>query len=228
VLVNLFQKIIDFLRRVFLSIYYGFYWTGRGLLLMPSLWRIFKLRFPRVTFFGGAKVSLTDRYAMEARLLAKKCVEHGISIITGGGSGIMEAVALGAQESSPQHVKCLGVGVSGAQEVVPSVYKAFIRAKNLIERKWLMIHFSQTCVVFPGGVGTYNELAEVLTLIDMELLRHMPFVLYGKEYWQPILTWVKELGIKQGFVDPELINYIVLVDDVDTAFEWIKRACKKK
>lgn len=227
-LASIVKRIIDFLTRILWTVYYAFYWIGRGFLLLPNLWQLFRLRAPRVTFFGGAKVALTDRYALDARLLAKKCVENGISIITGGGAGIMEAAALGAQDARPRGVRCLGVGVLGFQESVAPVYKTFIRVKHLIERKWLMIHFSQTCVVFPGGVGTYNEFAEVLTLIDMELVRHVPFVLYGKDYWQPILTWVKDVGVKQGFVDKQLINYVVLVDDVDTAFEWIKRACRKK
>jgi uncharacterized protein (TIGR00730 family) len=180
-----------------------------------------------VTFFGGARIALTDPWALDARALAKKCVGHNISIITGGGSGIMEAAALGAQDARPAHVECIGVGLEGLKECVSPVYKSFIRVKQLIERKWLMIHFSQTCVVFPGGVGTYNELAEVLTLIDMEMIRHVPFILYGSTYWQPVLDWMKGAGIAKGLIASELLNYIVLVDDVDTAFNWIIRACKK-
>ena len=218
---------IRFFVRLGLTIYYFFYWIGRGIILLPNLWQLFQLRSPRVTFFGGARVALTDKWALDARALAKKCVEHNISIITGGGSGIMEAAALGAQDANPAHVECLGVGLEGLRECVPPVYKSFIRVKQLIERKWIMIHFSQTCVVFPGGVGTYNELAEVLTLLDMEMLRHVPFILYGSAYWQPVLTWMKETGIAKGLIASELLKYVVLVDDVDTAFTWIARACRK-
>lgn len=216
-----------FIRRIAYTIYYFFYWIWRGILLLPGLWQIFRLRTPRVTFFGGGKVALTDRWALDARALAKKCVEHDISLITGGGFGIMEAAALGAQDASRRGVQCLGIGVFGVDPCVPKIYEAFVRVKQLIERKWLMLHFSCTCVVFPGGVGTYNEFAEILTLIDMELMRRVPFILYGKDYWQPVLTWVKENGVAQGLVSPELINYIVLVDDVDAAFNWINRACKR-
>ena len=215
-----------FLRRIWLTFYYFLYWIWRGILLMPGLWQLFRLRPPHITFFGGGKVELTDRWALDARALAKKCVENGITIITGGGTGIMEAAVLGARDVKPNDTNCLGVGLMGLKEKKSSAYHSFVRVKHLVERKWLMIHFSCTCVVFPGGVGTYNEFAEVLTLIDMELLRRVPFILYGKEYWQPVLTWVKDVGVKQGLVTQELLNFIVLVDDVDTAFKWIERACK--
>lgn len=217
-----------FIKRVAYTGYYFCYWLWRGVLLLPSLWQVFRLCAPRVTFFGGARLSLEDRYARDAHVLAKRCVDSGMSIITGGGGGIMEAAARGAQEAAPRCVSALGIGLEGLEEGrTPVAYKAFIRVKNLIERKWLMIHFSETCIVFPGGVGTYNELAEVLTLIDMEVLRHVPFILYGKEYWDPVLKWMKETGAARGLVAHDLLNYVVLVDDVDTAFAWIERACKK-
>lgn len=218
---------IRFLIRIGLTGYYFFYWIGRGIKLLPNLWQLFRLPAPRVTFFGGGRLALTDPWALDARALAKKCVEHNISIITGGGSGIMEAAALGAQDARPRRTECLGVGLEELPEHVPPVYKSFIRVKHLIERKWIMIHFSQTCVVFPGGVGTYNELAEVLTLLDMEMLRHVPFILYGSVYWQPVLSWMKDTGIAKGLIASELLKYVVLVDDVDTAFAWILRACRK-
>ena len=214
------------LRRILYTAYYFLYWIWRGILLLPNLWQLFRLCTPRITFFGGSKVALTDRWALDARALAKKCVEHNISIITGGGLGIMEAAALGALDVQPHKIACVGVGIEGLKDYVSPAHKSFIRVKNLIERKWLMFHFSCTCVIFPGGVGTYNEFAEVLTLIDMEIVRRVPFILYGKEYWQPVLVWVKETGVAQGLINKELLNYIVLVDDVDTAFNWITRACK--
>ena len=59
------------------------------------------------------------------------------------------------------------------------------------------------------------------------MIRHVPFILYGSAYWQPVLTWMKETGIAKGLIASELLKYVVLVDEVDTAFKWIARACKK-
>jgi uncharacterized protein (TIGR00730 family) len=202
------------------------YWLWRGLLLLPGLWRVFRLAEPRITFFGGAKVKLTDRWALDARALAKKCVEHNITLITGGGPGVMEAAVLGAKDAQPRKCNCLGISLTGISESRPAAYESFVKVRLLIERKWLMINFSCTCVVFPGGVGTFNEFAEVLELIDLELIHRTPFILYGKDYWQPVLTWVKDVGVAERLIVRDLLNYIILVDDVETAFAWIKRACK--
>ncbi len=212
--------------RFCLTMKYSFFWVRRGLALIPVLWRIFALREPRISFLGGGRLSLDDQYARQARALARLCVQHGMSIITGGGRGIMQAAALGAQDAGKKKLRSIGVGLVGVDEgLAPVSGGMLVRVDNLIMRKWLMINFSSVHVIFPGGVGTQNEFTELLALIDMKLLHRLPVVLFGKEYWQPLLDWMRQEGVAHGVVAPEVLNFFILVDDVEEAYDCIVNKC---
>lgn len=206
---------------------YSFHWVAQGIYTIPHLWRLFALTAPRITFFGGGRISLDDPYAKSARMLANLCVQNGMSIITGAGSGIMQAAGLGAQDAMPDCSKHLGIGLVDLKELLPAVYeKAFIRVQWLTERKWLMTKFSATYIFFPGGVGTQNELAEVLTLTDMNMFARKPIILFGEDYWQPLIDWMRSSGLKYGFITQPVLNIIVTVNDVESAFKVIQQTIK--
>lgn len=208
------------------TIFYALQWMWNGLSLIPSLWRLFKLRPPRVTFFGGSKFPLSDQYAQQARLLAQQCVQNGMTIITGGGGGIMQAAALGANRAKHRIENEMGITISGLQEYqFWPAHEYLIRVNNLIIRKWLMLNFSAACVVFPGGVGTYNEFAEILTLIDMNLFPSMVVVLYGKEYWESFLKWIADEGVSHGLVRESILKSFVLVDTPHEALTQLRKIC---
>lgn len=212
--------------RFCLTIKYSFFWVWRGLTMIPILWRIFALREPRISFLGGGRLALTDHYAQQARALARLCAQHEMSIITGGGRGIMQAAALGVQDAGKKKLTSIGIGLTGVDEsVAPVSGGMLVRVDNLIMRKWLMINFSSVHVIFPGGVGTQNEFTELLALIDMNLLHRLPVILFGKEYWQPLLDWMRHEGVAHGVIRPEVLNYFILVDQVEEAYDCIVNKC---
>jgi uncharacterized protein (TIGR00730 family) len=216
--------------RLAMTVWYTLVWMFEGLTVFPGLWKVFELRAPRVTFFGGAKVKISGHYAKSAKELARMLTHHDVSIITGGGGGVMEAAALGAQvESERRHhtmINNLGLSVTGLDEGYdPKSYTSFVRVKNFAMRKWLMINFSSAFVVFPGGVGTYDELAELLTLMDTGMLRRNPIVLFGKEYWQQLTVWVDE-GIELGFIAANVKDFFIVVDDIQSAFDVLCVQCR--
>ena len=207
-------------------------WIKLSLPMINGLWHIFGLRSPRVTFFGGAKLHLASPYAQAATQLAALLAYHGISIITGGGAGIMEAAAIGAKKGAMDGgngknfvTNNLGIGVKGLEEGrIPSACSSFVRVTNFVMRKWLMTHFSSAFIVFPGGVGTYDELSEILTLMDTGKLGKHPMILYGKEYWTSFSEWVDD-ALRRGFVHPHIKEFFVIVDDIQTAYELICTNC---
>lgn len=216
------------IKRLGQTTFYIFVWLIDSLSLIPGLWHVFKLKAPRVTFFGGARLKLDHPYAQAAEQLAALLVQHNISIITGGGAGIMEAAAIGAQKfrkDGKTMVNNLGIGVSGLEEgSIPAAHGSFVRIKDFVMRKWLMIHFSSAYIVFPGGVGTYDELAEMLTLMDTGKLRNSPIILYGSEYWKKLAVWVDD-GLSRGFIHPHVKKFFTMADDVQTAYEFICKSC---
>jgi len=215
------------LKRLGQTIWYTLLWLSDSFSIIPGLWHVFRLRAPRVTFFGGAMLKLDNPYTQAARELAALLVHHNVSIITGGGGGIMEAAAIGAKEGKEgAHVNSLGIGVSGLEEgEVPAAHGFFVRVKKFVMRKWLMINFSSAYIVFPGGVGTYDELAEILTLMDAGKLRKHPMILYGKEYWDSLEAWAQD-GIERGFINPHIKEFFIVTNDVQRAFELICKSCE--
>lgn len=216
----------EWLARLGNTIKYTARWVWNGVTLLPSLWRLFKLRPPRVTFFGGGRLALTDRYAQDAHTLANQCVHYGMTIITGGGGGIMQAAALGAEKTKQEIEHTIGITITGLPEYqLWPAYDYLVRVDNLVVRKWLMLNFSAACVIFPGGVGTYNEFAEVLTLIDMNLLPSIPIILYGKEFWEPFLTWMANDGVQRGFVKATILESFTLVNTPQEALNQLETIC---
>lgn len=102
-----------------------------------------------------------------------------------------------------------------------------IRVPDFFYRKWLLIHYSIGFIVFPGGLGTVDELFEVLNLIKTEKIRKVPIVLIDTHYWQPIVQWIMR-GVQQGLILEEHKNLIICTDDVDHAIRNIHFIEKNK
>jgi len=219
---------IFWVKRLGLTIWYMMVWLYDSFSIIFGLWKVFRLTPPRVTFFGGAKLKLDSPYARAAEELAAILVQHDISIITGGGAGIMEAAARGAQTRDKSIVTNLGIGVAYLEEgSTPPEHGSFVRVNNFVMRKWLMMNFSVAYIVFPGGVGTYDELAEILTLMDTGMLRRYPIILYGREYWEKLGVWIDD-GLNRGFIHPHVKEFFVIADNVTSAYKHICVSCLKQ
>jgi uncharacterized protein (TIGR00730 family) len=217
-----------FLKRLGQTIWYTVVWLRDTFSIIPGLWKVFKLSAPRVTFFGGAKLKLENPYAKAATELALLLVNSNFSIITGGGAGIMEAAARGARIKNKKRTTNLGIGVSKLEEgAIPQAHGSFVRVKNFVLRKWLMMQFSAAYIVFPGGVGTYDELAEILTLMDTGMLRRYPIILYGREYWGKLEVWVND-GLMRGYIHPHVKDFFVIADNVESAYQHICKSCSRR
>jgi uncharacterized protein (TIGR00730 family) len=86
---------------------------------------------------------------------------------------------------------------------------------------------SEVYVYFPGGFGTLDELFEIVTLIQTKKIEPIPVVLYGKDYWTPLLEFFKnDLLEKHGTISPEDLDIFHLVDSVDEAMKYITKEIK--
>lgn len=188
-------------------------------------WRITKLPGPIVSIFGSARLKQNTPYAQKAHILGKRFMEHGVSIVTGGGPGIMEAAICGMQVSGEGKGKSMGIGVKGLDEGWNACAQDYFEIDHFFARKWLLMQFSTGFVIFPGGFGTLDELAEVLTLMQTKSLKKMPLVLIGKEYWQPLVDWINNEAIVHGAVLKQELDYFYVTDDLDEAFCWVLGKC---
>lgn len=197
--------------------------------LLPQLvwagWKISRLDHPIVTVFGGKNVD-TGEYFEEARQLAHCLAQQKISIITGGGPGIMEAANRGAREAG-NGMRTMGVGVRGIndKEPVNPYVTDYIMTDYFYLRKHLLIYYSHAFAVFPGGFGTLDELFEVVMLMQTKKLPVMPVVLIGRDYWMGLMVWM-EKAVQEKVVSMEHAKLLVITDDIDHAAELIVGHCK--
>jgi len=202
-----------------------------GWQLMCSFVCLSKLHMPLITIFGGAKEEEEGEYAKKAFSLARKFAEHDISILTGGGPGIMDAVNCGAasvrRKSEKKKPQTIGIAVSGVDSwFVSSCYYHTIRVYYFFMRKWLLIRYSVGFVVFPGGVGTLDELFDLLNLIKHHRVQEFPIILIGKEFWKPLVSLLHDSALKRGLIDERLANLFIVTDDMDEAFNIVHESYK--
>lgn len=195
--------------------------------LIYGVWHVSKLSHPIISIFGSAKVAQTDKYAQEANQLAVWLGQEGISVLTGGGPGIMEAANCGVIKAKKKgSVQSIGIGVSGLNEPKNVCVEEYFELDYFFARKWLLTQYSSGFIVFPGGFGTLDELSEVLTLIQTKQMKQVPIVLVGKDYWRPFMQWVTDEAAPHGLIKPEQVTLFSVTDDIYKAFCFVRGKCK--
>lgn len=181
-----------------------------------------------VTFFGSTRVMPENKYYKLARGLGAKLGKDGYTIITGGGPGIMEAGNRGAFESGG---KSVGLDIQLPMEQRRNKYVQQSKGFHyFFTRKVMLSASAQAYVFFPGGFGTFDELFEVVTLIQTgKMSDQVPVILVGKDYWSGLLAWIREtMQNKNHFVEAPETAIMQLVDTVDEAYDIIKKTHERK
>ncbi|TRO65144.1 TIGR00730 family Rossman fold protein [Christiangramia sabulilitoris] len=175
---------------------------------------------PCVSIFGSARTKPDMKYYKLAEKVAKKIVDHGYGVITGGGPGIMEAGNKGAHLAGGTSVG-LNIDLPFEQHDNPYIDNdKSLDFDYFFVRKVMFVKYSQGFVVMPGGFGTLDELFEAITLIQTHKIDKFPIILVGTEFWSGLVDWIKKTlldsfqNISEGDID--------LVQVVDTEDEVIE------
>jgi uncharacterized protein (TIGR00730 family) len=192
--------------------------------MLYGTWRVSKLDHPIISIFGSARFTQEDPYALQAALVAKKILDENISVLTGGGLGIMQAASCAIFPVSKNRGKSIGIGVKNLSEKNNCVGEYF-ELDYFFARKWLLTRFSSAYIVFPGGYGTLDELFEILTLIQTNKMMRKPVILVGVAFWTPLLDWLHQEVLIHGAIDLKELELFVLTDDIDRAVSIIKDVC---
>ena len=197
--------------------------------LVRGVWRLSKLPQPIVTVFGGSKIDQGHAYAKQAGELGELLMKSNISVITGGGPGIMQAANCGAFKTKNSNGVARSVGIALKnleQEKYNECSDDFIVTRYFFARKWLLTNYATAFVVFPGGYGTLDELSQILTLMQTGRINRVPVVLINKNYWASILDWVK-MAEKEGLLLACDVDLIFVTDDIQEAFRHLRGACEE-
>jgi uncharacterized protein (TIGR00730 family) len=174
---------------------------------------------PAVSIFGSARVGRRNRYYSAARRVAEALARSGFAIVTGGGPGIMEAANRGAKDGGGLSIGC-NIELPFEQGLNEYVDLG-MEFRYFFVRKTMFVKYAEGFVIFPGGFGTLDELFEALTLIQTGKVEHFPVVLYGKDYWNGLLQWIREKPLYEEKVSPEDLDLLTITDDVATACQAI-------
>ena len=176
---------------------------------------------PCVSIFGSARTKPDDKYFGLAEEIAYKKKKNGYGIITGGGPGIMEAGNMGAKKGGG---KSVGLNIDLPFEQSANLFidpDKLINFEHFFVRKVMFVKYAQGFIALPGGFGTMDEMFEALTLIQTEKIGKFPIILVGKEYWEGLFDWIRNVVMESGNISEENLQLVQMVDAADEVVDLI-------
>jgi uncharacterized protein (TIGR00730 family) len=201
-------------------------------------WRIFRIMAefvdafetmshvgPAVTIFGSARLPSSNPNYKAATQIAQGLAEHQLTVITGGGPGIMEAANRGAAHAKGRSV---GLNIQLPHEQACNRYVNIpIHFHYFFSRKVCFVKYSMGFVFMPGGFGTIDELFETLTLVQTERISRFPLILFNRKFWEGLMGWLKSQVAKHGMIGPGDLDLLSITDDpqevVDLILDYQRR-----
>ncbi|MEA3323447.1 MAG: TIGR00730 family Rossman fold protein [Patescibacteria group bacterium] len=181
------------------------------------------------SIFGSARMGFDNKVYQEAEKLAYKLAKKDFAVFTGGGPGIMEAANKGAHEAEGRSV---GININLPHHKITERKNSYITDSESFDfffsRKVILSFASQVYIFFPGGFGTLDEFFEMVTLIQTKKTRPVPIILVNKEYWGPLLDWIR--GVvwgKNRAIAEEDMDLFHLVDTAEEACDLIDSCMEK-
>jgi len=201
-------------------------------------WRIFRIMSefvegieelskigPAVTIFGSARTKPGEKYYKLTEAIATKLVKAKYAVITGAGSGIMEAANKAAKKAGGKSVG-LNIDVPVVQKPNPYITH-FIDFRYFFCRKVMFVKYAKAFIVMPGGFGTMDEFFESITLIQTERISPFPVILVGKDYWKGLLDWMDDKMLKGNRISRKDLNIFKVTDSPAEVIKIIKDFYKK-
>ncbi|PLY17055.1 MAG: TIGR00730 family Rossman fold protein [Sedimenticola sp.] len=167
--------------------------------------------WPSVSIFGSARTHRDNPNYQKAEEISRLLSDSGFAVVSGGGPGIMEAANKGAfLGKSPS----IGLNIQLPHEQLSNEYQDIsLNFKHFFSRKVMFVKYASAYVVLPGGFGTLDELAEILTLVQTGKTRRIPIILVNQAFWSGLLDWFKETLCPEGTINPEDLDLLRICDE---------------
>ncbi|KKQ56041.1 MAG: hypothetical protein US74_C0019G0012 [Parcubacteria group bacterium GW2011_GWA2_38_13] len=175
-----------------------------------------------VTFFGSARIKTSDPYYKKAQELAGALAKNGITIITGGGPGIMEGANRGADEAGGRSAG-INIFLPRGERKNRYVHES-VGFYYFFNRKVILDYAAEAFVFFPGGYGTLDELFEICNLMNTrKIKKNIPIILFGKKFWAPLLQWLEHTIAKKKLIAKNELKIFYVTDSIQKATEMLKK-----
>lgn len=174
---------------------------------------------PSVSIFGSARTAPDHPYYQLTVDISRTLSNAGFSVVSGGGPGIMEAANKGAYEGKSPSI---GLNIQLPHEQSGNTYQDIsLSFRHFFSRKVMFVKYAAAYVVMPGGFGTLDELAEILTLVQTKKTRKIPIILVHAPFWEGLIDWFKTRLVEEKTIDPEDLDLISILDKPDDILEAI-------
>jgi uncharacterized protein (TIGR00730 family) len=174
-----------------------------------------------VSIFGSSRMKPNHKYYKLAEQTAYLLAKEGYAIITGSGPGIMEAANKGAKRAGGLSV---GLNIQIPQEQKPNKYvDTLLDFRYFFVRKVMFVKYAKAFVIMPGGYGTLDEFTEAINLIQTQRIPKFPVVLLGKDYWEGLISWLKNTVLASGNISKEDLDIFTIVDSPQEVIKVIKK-----
>jgi uncharacterized protein (TIGR00730 family) len=180
---------------------------------------------PAVTIYGSSLMKSDNKWYKQTEEIAYGLGKAGFNIMSGGGPGVMEAANMGARKAE---VKSVGLNIELPKEQACNVFAdRTITFHHFFVRKVMLVKYATAFVIMPGGLGTMDELTEVLTLIQTQKIKPFPVILFSNDYWCGFLDWLKNTALYHGFISADEYEMLRILDEpadvIDAVKTWYQR-----
>jgi uncharacterized protein (TIGR00730 family) len=178
------------------------------------------LKIENISIFCGAHEGNNPIYAQEAKNIAEIIAKKGINVVFGGGDvGLMKIVSDTALDNG---VKALGISLRSLYELELSNPRLdeVIVAETLLDRKDVFMQRSDAFIVLPGGVGSLDELAEVMASNQLGIINKPIGILNTAGYYDDLIAWMNK-AVAEGFISDANFNELIITDSCEDLVERI-------
>jgi uncharacterized protein (TIGR00730 family) len=176
---------------------------------------------PAITIYGSARLKADNKLYAETEEITRRLGELGFNIITGGGPGVMEAANKGALEAGVASIG-LNIELPEEQALNPYTTKSIV-FHHFFVRKVMLVKYATAFLMMPGGLGTLDEVTEVLTLMQTHKIKPFPVVLYDGKYWSGFLDWLRKETLARGFVSDSDFDLLRVCDTPDEVIQTVEQ-----
>ncbi|GAJ08113.1 unnamed protein product, partial [marine sediment metagenome] len=181
---------------------------------------------PAVSIYGSARIKEGDELYIKTEEIAYNLGKIGFSIITGGGPGVMEAANKGAFKAG---VTSIGLNINLREEQNANQYTTkSISFNHFFVRKIMLVKYASAFIIMPGGLGTLDELTEVLTLMQTQKIRPFPVVLFDSFFWQGFLGWLRSSVLSRGLISEEDFDLLRVYDEPEAVRDAVQTWYEKQ
>lgn len=174
---------------------------------------------PSVSVFGSARIARGSPRYRTAERIGRLLSDAGFAVVSGGGPGLMEAASRGAYDGKSASI---GLNIQLLHEQRANPYQNIsLSFRHFFSRKVMFVRYACAYVVLPGGFGTLDEVAEVLTLLQTGKSRRVPIVLVEGAFWSGLLDWMRDRMLGEGMIDADDLHLLQVAETAEEVLQAI-------